>query len=234
MLIIGPPFGNYLNLPNTISIKGSYTLEKRDGLFLQILKTLRYSFEKKGWINKIGLRNKGIDWAVKNYEKKHIYSIAILNSSDIPKIIEKIPKDMNVELNVSCPNAEKETVSNGLQGFINIDRKYCILKLSPLISCDSIDNFYKQGFRQFHCSNTIPIKEGGLSGPNVIPYTNKLITYIKHKYPNCEIIAGGGVQNYDDYINYINKGANYVSISTILFNPYNSFFLYINYLINKK
>ena len=70
MLIIGPPFGNYLNLPNTISIKRSYTLEKRDGLFLQILKTLRYSFEKKGWINKIGLRNKGIDWAVKNYEKK--------------------------------------------------------------------------------------------------------------------------------------------------------------------
>ena len=43
MFFINPPFGNYLNLPNTISIKGSYTLEPRSGLFTQIFKTLRYS-----------------------------------------------------------------------------------------------------------------------------------------------------------------------------------------------
>jgi hypothetical protein len=29
---------------------------------MQILKTLRYSFVHSGWVNKIGLRNKGIDW----------------------------------------------------------------------------------------------------------------------------------------------------------------------------
>ena len=67
-LFISPPFGNYINLPYTRSIKGSFTLEPRPGLFSQIIKTLRYSFEHKGWINKIGLRNKGIDWAVDKYK----------------------------------------------------------------------------------------------------------------------------------------------------------------------
>ena len=79
MIFINPPFGNYFSFENTISIKGSFTLEPRDGLFLQIIKTLRYSFEKSGWINKIGLRNPGLDYAIKNYEKNSIVSIAILN-----------------------------------------------------------------------------------------------------------------------------------------------------------
>ena len=66
MLFISPPFGNYVNLPNTIPITGSFTLQPRKGLFMQIIKTLRYSFEHGGWVNKIGLRNKGLDWALKN------------------------------------------------------------------------------------------------------------------------------------------------------------------------
>jgi len=42
MLFISPPFGNYLELPDTRSIKGSFTLQKRDGLLFQIISTLRY------------------------------------------------------------------------------------------------------------------------------------------------------------------------------------------------
>ena len=68
MFFISPPFGNYLNLNNTMSIKGSYTLEPRSGLLSQIAKTLRYSFVYNGWVNKIGLRNPGIDYAIKNYK----------------------------------------------------------------------------------------------------------------------------------------------------------------------
>ena len=45
MLFINPPFGNYISLPNTTSIKGSYTLKPRTGLISQIIKTLRYSSE---------------------------------------------------------------------------------------------------------------------------------------------------------------------------------------------
>ena len=108
MFFISPPFGNYISLPNTISIKGSYTLEQRDGLIGQILKTLRYSYQYGGWVNKIGLRNKGISYAINNYDKKSIYSIAILNKKEIKTLVSKIPEDMNIELNISCPNIEKK------------------------------------------------------------------------------------------------------------------------------
>ena len=108
MLFISPPFGNYIHLHKTTPITGSFTLEPRTGLFMQIIKTLRYSFEHKGWINKIGLRNKGLDWALKNIAEDKIISIAILHNDEIPKIIEKLPENRDIEINVSCPNAEKK------------------------------------------------------------------------------------------------------------------------------
>ena len=85
MFFVSPPFSNYLNLPKLNQIKGSYTLEPRDGLILQILKTLRFDFNNNGWVNKIGLRNKGIDYAIKNYNGE-IVSIAILNKKEIPAV----------------------------------------------------------------------------------------------------------------------------------------------------
>ena len=82
---ISPPFGNYIQLPHTTPIKGSFTLEARDGLFKQVIKTLRYSYKYNGWVNKIGLRNKGLDWAIKKYgnDNKSIISIAIMEENEI-------------------------------------------------------------------------------------------------------------------------------------------------------
>ena len=53
MDFISPPFGNYLNLDKCISIKGSFTLEPRDGLFKQIIKTLYFDTSYWGWVNSI-------------------------------------------------------------------------------------------------------------------------------------------------------------------------------------
>ena len=237
MFFINPPFSNYLNLPNTMSIKGSYTLDKREGLFLQIIKTLRYSFENGGWTNKIGLRNPGIDYAIKNYKKgSYIVSIAILNKNEIPEILKRIPKDMDIELNVSCPNAENRMCTDGLNKFINETRDWCIIKLSPTCDTKLIDDYYKQGFRQFHCSNTIPVKEGGLSGKSIIPYSNNLIKYINTNYKDTEIIGGGGITKIGDMNNYRLVGANHFSASTVFFCPYLSRRLYLDYLneIKKK
>ena len=55
---ISPPFGSRISLKKTISIRGSFTPEPRKGLLKQTYKTLRHT--KKGWVNKIGLRNPGI------------------------------------------------------------------------------------------------------------------------------------------------------------------------------
>ena len=130
MLFISPPFGNYLKLYKTISIKGSFTLEPRDGLFSQILKTLRYSSIHGGWINKIGLRNKGIDWALLTYKNRNdvIISIALRSEDEIEKFNKKIPNNTNLEINISCPNVHKDKIENNLGNFINDERKWCISK----------------------------------------------------------------------------------------------------------
>lgn len=219
MLFINPPFGNYLNIQNTIPIRGSFTLYERKGLIANIFKSLRYSPFCGGWVNKIGLRNKGIDYAIQTYKKGEIISVAILEESDIKTLLNKIPEDMDIELNVSCPNTEKHMVRDGLSLFINDKRDWCIVKLSPVCETKLIDTYYKEGFRQFHCSNTLPVKYGGLSGPSLIPYTSKLVKYIKQTYPDTVVIAGGGVRSVEQAEKYKKLGADHISVSTLFFNP---------------
>ena len=64
---IAAPFGNYLRHKNAISVRGSFTPKYRKGLIRQIIKTLRYDFTKKGWVNKLGLRNPGIVTGLNKY-----------------------------------------------------------------------------------------------------------------------------------------------------------------------
>ena len=91
MIFISPPFGNYFNLPKTIPIRGSFTLNERPGKWSQIFKTLRY-VPYLGWVNKIGLRNPGIDYAINTYKKGEIISIAIMDKSEIKPILDKLPE----------------------------------------------------------------------------------------------------------------------------------------------
>ena len=234
MLFISPPFGNYIHLPYTKSIKGSYTLNHRPGLFSQIIKTLRYT--DKGWVNKIGLRNKGLEYGLKHYNHKtDILSIAIMKKSEIPEINRLLPENTNIELNISCPNTEKKMVDDNINIFLNNKREWCILKLSPLVTAKKIDKYYEMGFRQFHCCNTLPLYEknkyiGGLSGPALNIYTSCIIHLLKNRYNDVTIIAGGGIYNYKNLDYYKNKGANHFSISTIFFSPFNlASFLYKYY-----
>ena len=220
MLFISPPFSNYFSLPKTTVIKGSYTLYPRAGLLTQIFKTLRYSSVDGGWINKIGLRNKGLDYAIRHYQPGEIISIAILQEKDIDIIINKIPQNMDLELNISCPNLNHDLINVGLKKFINPERQWCIIKLPPLISIDLVDNYYREGFRQFHCCNTLPVQNGGLSGPVLIPYVTKLLQQIKKKYPDTTLIAGGGIRILPTARNYLNNGADHISVSSLCFNPF--------------
>lgn len=221
LLFISPPFGNYINLDNAISIKGSFTLQKRSGLLFQIFKTLRYDFKNKGWVNKIGLRNNGIDYAIEKYYKKKncIISVAILNKEEIPVLNKKIPEDCDIELNISCPNTEKHLIDKEINIFLNPYRRWCILKLSPVTSTSQIDDYYNAGFRQFHCGNTLPVENGGLSGPVLQKYSPKLVKYISETYPDTEIIGGGGIRSIFDANVYVQSGANHISVSTLCFSP---------------
>lgn len=219
MLFISPPFGNYLSLPKTISIRGSFTLNERPGKWIQIAKTLRYKPLFGGWVNKIGLRNPGIDYAINTYRKGEIISVAVMKQNELPVLLKKIPEDMDIELNISCPNTDKQMINTGISKFINKKRRWCILKLSPTEKFSNIDKYYNDGFRQFHCSNTIPTSLGGLSGSLLKYYNYITIRYIRKKFPDTEIIAGGGIQSINDIKFYKEIGANHYSISSMLFSP---------------
>ena len=221
VFFISPPFGNYISLPNTISINGSFTLDPRPGLISQVLKTFRYSFEYGGWVNRIGLRNPGLDYAIKNHKKDEITSIAILKKEEIPQIIKKIPEDMNIELNISCPNTDEPVIASGLNKFLNPKREWCILKFAPTTKLPEIDKYYEAGFRQFHCSNTYPIKDlGGVSGPFITPHSTYLINRIRKKYSDTTLIAGGGVRDMKTVEIYKRNGADYISVATVCMNPF--------------
>lgn len=227
MIFISPPFGNYIHLPNTIPIRGSFTLNKRPGKWSQIFKTLRY-IPAVGWVNKIGLRNPGIDYAIKTYKKGQIISIAIMHNDEIKPLLSKIPEDMDIELNVSCPNTDNHMVNKGLKPFLNDKRKWCIIKLSPTETCYNINQFYETGFRQFHASNTLPSDRGGISGKVLKPYTSSIITYLKNNFNDCVIIAGGGIYDIETLKQYRELGAQHFSISSIFFNPLNTFHFFYN------
>jgi len=218
MIFISPPFGNYIHLPNTIPIRGSFTLNERPGKWGQIFKTLRY-IPNMGWVNRIGLRNPGIDYAIKTYKKGQIISIAIMKQNEIKPIVDKIPEDMDIELNVSCPNTDKHMVNDGLKLFLNPNRNWCIIKLPPRPDTEMIDKLYQEGFRQFHASNTLSTSYGGLSGKHLIPYTSCTIRYLKRVYNDTIVISGGGIYDLKTMKDYKSVGADHFSISSIFFHP---------------
>ena len=232
MFFIGPPFGNYITLPYCKSVIGSYTVEERQGLLSQIVKTLRYDFKLNGWINKIGLRNKGIDYGIKHYNHNtDILSLAILKEDDIDIFLKKIPEKTNIEINISCPNINKQLINQNLQGFLNDKRKWCIIKCGPHIKEEELDNYYRLGFKQFHFCNTLPVPNGGLSGKALIPYTQELSKQMKTKYNDVTVISGGGIDTWDDVKKY-NYGDHH-AISTVFFNPLKFSWLYYKYISNR-
>ena len=93
---ISAPFGNYIKTKKTISVSGSWTIEKRTGRIVQIVKTLRYT--KRGWVNKIGLRNPGIEKGIPQHEDGHVLSIAGIEKDDWIKFSDKIPDIFNLEI----------------------------------------------------------------------------------------------------------------------------------------
>ncbi len=117
---IAAPFGNYIKTKNTISVSGSWTIEKRTGRIIQIAKTLRYT--KRGWVNKIGLRNPGLNIGLVKHKEDEVFSIAGIERNDWRIFAEKLPENFNIEVNMSCPN---------------IDEYNTTLELSPLKNYDS-------------------------------------------------------------------------------------------------
>ena len=215
---IAAPFGNYMRHKNAISVKGTFTLNPNGNRVSAILRTLRYDFKNKGWVNRLGLPNPGLQFALDKYTPGDIISVTELERDDFVKIEAELDLAQSLEINLSCPNV-KSARWDRINIFPNKYREWCIAKMAPQSTMEEIGFVVNAGFTQLHFSNTLPTARGGLSGPTLIPYTTKLIKMCRDEFPHTTIIAGGGVTKEAHIHHYMDAGADHISVGSAWFNP---------------
>ena len=216
-IILSPPFSNICRNENCTNIIGTYTANKRKGLY-RVLTTLRPA--KNGWYNKVGLRNPGIENI--KYKESDIVSIHLFNKEDWHKIYEVL-SNINIdgiEINISCPNVDKtflnqEILDQALKTFKNV-----FVKLSNGYEYRDVIHLYERGINSFHISNTMKTSSGGLSGISLVYNNISLIKSLKRDLKSdIRIIGGGGIYDLNIARLYKESGADYLSLSTVLLNP---------------
>ena len=242
-LFVSPPFGQriprMLFPRQSVFVHGSWTLNPRPGLMLQVLKTLRY--RKGAWENRIGLRNNGIREELKTFATRvldddtNAVSFAAAENDDWKCMQEYLFDDMTVmntlpniiELNVSCPSVElnyqdKLKFIKSIQILLKEHDKEVILKLGPHLEYEDFEQLIDIGFDRFHVCNTLPLKTSNRSGADLRPYVKRSIRMIRKLEGlfKINIVAGGGVDSIEVAQDYLNEGADDISVSSLCFNPF--------------
>ena len=225
MIFVSAPFGNYIKPKGTVPVTGTFTLHSNGGNVLwSVVKSLRWNASSQGWTNNLGLPNSGIEIGLRKTSVSEVLSIAEIERNDFKKLHDIIPTEQSLELNLSCPNIGKSLPWDSAEVFAQTKekRKWCICKVSPTVTPEELEFLItKLGFTQIHASNTLPIQGcGGLSGQTLIPYTVEIIKLIREEWPEVTVIAGGGVRDFGAVYEYLNKGADHVSIGSVCFNPF--------------
>jgi dihydroorotate dehydrogenase len=223
MMFVSAPFGNWVKPIGCIPVTGTYTLHARGNRVWSAIKSLRYNTKHKGWMNNMGLPNPGVKVGLERHINGEVLSIAEIERNDFKKLYREIPEGINVELNLSCPNIRNlPWDSTEIFARNSEKRKWCICKVSPTVTPEDLEFLItKLGFTQIHASNTLPIQGcGGLSGRTLIPYTLDIIRLIREEWPEVTIIAGGGVDSFGAVYEYLNEGADHVSLGSVCFNPF--------------
>lgn len=212
---------------------------------------------KAGLLNSIGLQNPGVDGFISevlpNYEKidtNLIVSISAGTVDEFCKIAAKLDHFTSInalEVNISCPNVEKEGLAFGVDpkvvsGLVsalrNQTKKDLIVKLSPNVT--SIEEIAvaaaESGADALSLINTVrglsvdietsrsKIKNGiaGYSGPAIKPIALQNV-YRVAQVVDIPIIGMGGIVNYKDALQFIIAGASAIAVGTANFaNPLTS------------
>ncbi len=205
------------------------------------------AFTKAGYLNAVGLANPGIEslphlLSQLPDEARVIVSLAGSTPGDFKFCVEKadIDKVDIIELNLSCPHVK------GMGMDIIHDISYSLDVIEAVVSTTSKPVFVKLGLTDtylnlvsraldkgvsgFTIMNTVramaidiaslkPILKnvfGGLSGPAIHPIAVRMVYEVYSEY-RVPIIGVGGVENWDDIIEFIAAGATGVGIGSYLF-----------------
>ncbi len=229
-LIIAAPFGNYVQPPGAVTATlGTFTAAARSGRVWRIIKTVRYYRRLGAWVNKIGLRNPGIDWLVQRVQSgrvdvsNKIVSIHGFEPADWTLLLERIEsiKPAAVELNMSCPNVGEIHVPTDLFQQAVAGATPVIVKLPPVRYEAMVEGAIGAGIRAFHCCNTLPVPAGGLSGKPLKPLSLRCLRDMRSRWPEPKLtlVGGGGVTSVADVDEYIEAGADHVSVGTMTMHP---------------
>ena len=229
MIFIAAPFGNWIKPTGGIPVTGTYTLHPRGNVLWSAVRSLRYDFKRRGWTNRLQLPNPGVVVGLERILRNEVLSIAEVNRGDFKELVQIIPVDQSIELNLSCPNLGTNLPWDSAEVFIkykgtNWEREWCIAKVGPLVTPEQLEFLIDDlGFTQLHFSNTLPWGKGagGLSGRVLRPYTLELIRLVRENWGDAvTIIAGGGVSDFGAVYEYLKEGANHVSLGSVCFNPF--------------
>lgn len=234
-LIIGAPFGNYIQPPGCTATLGTFTAARRGGLInraWRILLTVRYYRRMRAWVNKIGLRNPGIDWLVAKAQAgtpgridvaDKLVSIHGFTPDDWWALLEKTAKlkPLAIEMNMSCPNVGHISWPSELFEKAVATGVPIIAKIPPVNYDTMVEQAYSAGVRMLHCCNTLPNPGGGMSGTPLKHVALQCIQDLQKKpyWDDITVIGGGGIYIPEDIDAYADLGVKHVAIATKLFNP---------------
>jgi dihydroorotate dehydrogenase len=231
-LVISAPFGNYIQPDCATATLGTYTAAPRAGRLWRIIRTVRYYPRLGAWVNKIGLRNPGIDHLKRSVDSGKILpadkllSIHGFSPDDWWRLLDRASevRPMGLELNISCPNVGEiswppdlfqRAVDTGLP---------IVVKIPPVRYERIVDDALGAGVRWLHCCNTLPVPAGGMSGRPLLPISQRVVsevreTALKRGIEDLRLIGGGGVRSPEDAIAYRRAGADVVAVGTLVFGP---------------
>lgn len=235
-LIISAPFGNYIQPDGATPTLGTFTALRRPGRLWRIVRTVRYSPSLGAWVNKIGLRNPGIDWlaararAGKVDLSDKLVSVHGFDENEWDRLtgIAAELRPLGVELNMSCPNVGHVNwpgwlFSRALERCAAAGA-LLVVKVPPVNDAEMVRQALGAGVRVLHCCNTIPVPAGGVSGKPLKPVAiqclrNARATAERMGVHDVRIIGGGGITTAGDVDDYADAGADHVAIGTKCFNP---------------
>ena len=203
---------------------------------------------KYGLLNSIGIQNPGIKTFLEKDINEYkdiscplIVSFSANKISTFELMLEKLETSSFIkgyEVNVSCPNVEKEGIAFGTDPSViyaltsklaKITNKELIIKLTPNVSniaeiakaaelggatsISLINTLYGMAIDWKTGKSFIKMGIAGYSGPAIKPIALALV-YKVAKAINIPIIAMGGVASMEDVLEFIYAGASAVAIGT--------------------
>lgn len=229
-LVISAPFGNYIQPQGATPTLGTFTLNRRPGRLWAALTRIWAYPGLGGYVNKIGLRNPGITALDNLSVKNKIVSVHGFDNLDWECLLVAIRRYVcdKVELNFSCPNVQDKEIN--YYKVITDAKNHGILegrliiKLPPVDWEAMVNAALSADVFFFHCCNTLPTPQGGMSGRPLKRFSLRVIEALRKRLgPDCRIIGGGGIFTKEDMKDYYRAGSDHVSIASALLNPWNAF-----------